>query len=405
MTIIALEALTFGLNRLADAAQQRGHKICLLTRDRSVYAYELSQPEAERIEVIDIDTFDMEKVEAAIAAIEAPKGLLNLTDTWSLAVTDLAKKFNFHGQDAESVHVARNKNEMRSRLYEKKLSKVRSFTINPYIQYDLSSLQGLKFPVIVKDSAGTGSAHVWIAKNRSQLDQILQEAAAVQLRNDNLVIEPFFNGTLYSAEAVTWDNETRVYAITSRIMSAEPNFREEAMSVPIQFEAEKMAEISGWIGKILAAIGYSRGISHTEFIITHDGMEVVEINPRAAGAQVTEAICQAYDYNVLQAYIEMALGERPALLDVPLTLKHGMGSALLYANTTGIFESIDGLERLHQHPGDPVFYQMAFPGKKIQHLRDQRSCLGILLAKGETTEIAMLNAISATGKLNGLITQ
>ena len=42
MTIAALEALTFGLGRLAEAADSAGHRLCLLTGDRAVYRHELA---------------------------------------------------------------------------------------------------------------------------------------------------------------------------------------------------------------------------------------------------------------------------------------------------------------------------------------------------------------------------
>lgn len=41
MTIAALESLSFGLGRMVAAAADAGHRLCLLTADRSVYRHEL----------------------------------------------------------------------------------------------------------------------------------------------------------------------------------------------------------------------------------------------------------------------------------------------------------------------------------------------------------------------------
>ncbi|MWM31792.1 hypothetical protein GQL97_25665, partial [Escherichia coli] len=60
MNIIALEALTFGLGHLSSAARKNGCRLTLLTRDKSLYDYELSQQETGDVTVIELDTFNNE---------------------------------------------------------------------------------------------------------------------------------------------------------------------------------------------------------------------------------------------------------------------------------------------------------------------------------------------------------
>ncbi len=403
MTIVAIEALTFGLNRLADAAAKRGEQLCLLTRDRSVYSYELSLPQAERIAIVDVDTFDTQSVQSATAEIDTLRGLLNLTDTWSLLAVDLADRLGLAVQNPASVRIARDKYAMRQRLREAGLSRARSVTLDLDTVHDSAHIRNLTFPIVIKDRSGTGSINVWIAHDAQQALRILDDAAAANPHCRKVVLEPFFSGPMFSAESVTWQGHTRVYAIASRILSREPRFREEAMAVPVRLPGAAACDIESWIGKVLDAIGYTHGMSHTEFILTRGGPEVVEINPRAAGGQLTEAVCQAYDYNVLEAYVDMALGQRPALLDADLVMRRGVCAGFVYAEQTGWFERIDGLQRLTQHPGDPLWYPTANNGKRIDHLDDQRASLGLVVAHGETTELAMLNVLSVTGKLVGIM--
>lgn len=403
MTILALESLTFGLNRLADAAERRNERLCLLTRDPSLYAYELGRPESRRIDIVEVDTTDIECVKAAIQGVDRPRGLLNLTDTWSLMAVELATSLGFAAQAPESVRMARDKYAMRQRLWETGLSRGPSVVLSLDEAHSPLQLQAIEFPRIIKDCSGTGSIDVWIAHDPQQAEDLLAAARAAGPRNRRVVLEPFFNGPLFSAEAVTWQGRTRVYAVASRIMSPEPHFREEAMAVPVQLPSTAMADINAWIGDVLAALGYTHGISHTEFILTETGPEVVEVNPRAAGGQLTEAVCRAYDDNVLQAHVDMALGQRPALLDAELLMHRGVCAAFVYAPQKGWFERVEGLQRLAHHPGSPQWYPTALRGKRIEHLHDQRASLGLLVAEGETTELAMLHALSAAGKLRGVM--
>ncbi len=137
MTIIALEALTFGLNRLAAAAHAKGESICLLTRDKSRYLYELAQDKANRIHIINVNTFDQEAVEAAIQKIPNAKGLLSMTDTWSLVSLDIAKALGFPSQNADSVRLVRDKHKLRNYLFSNKLSKGSSLCVDPKVSQSI----------------------------------------------------------------------------------------------------------------------------------------------------------------------------------------------------------------------------------------------------------------------------
>ncbi|MGO4750679.1 argininosuccinate lyase, partial [Streptomyces sp. 2MCAF27] len=78
MTIAALEALTFGLARLAEAAENAGHRLALLTQDRDVYRHELAHlSHGAALDVIDVDTSDEEATAKALAALPDLRGLIN----------------------------------------------------------------------------------------------------------------------------------------------------------------------------------------------------------------------------------------------------------------------------------------------------------------------------------------
>ncbi len=241
-----------------------------------------------------------------------------------------------------------------------------------------------------------------MAQNNEDVERILSEARTAELRG-SLTIEPYFIGTLYSIESLSWEGETIILALSSRILSPEPDFMEEAVSAPVQLPKPKMKRLTEWITQVLYTVGYTRGFAHTEFIVTHDGFEVIEINPRLGGTQTGEALCQIYHCNIYEAFIDMSLGKRPNLLDVELVPKHGAAMILVYARVPGQFQRVMGLERLAMHPGNPAFYPVANTGKIIEHLKDQRACVGILMASGESSEIALLNALSAHTKLKVLM--
>ncbi|WP_347901162.1 ATP-grasp domain-containing protein [Pseudomonas purpurea] len=402
MTIVALEALTFGLGKMVSAAEHFGVKLTLLTRDTSVYAYELANIDSDTLEIIELDTFDKPLVIDTLKAMPDVQGLLSTTDTWSLDCLDIAQACGLDSQDPESIRLVRNKFRLRNRLHELGLSAGKSIEVTPATADSREVCRGLEYPVIIKDTAGTGSQNVWMAHNDEDTCRVLAQARQAALKG-KIAIEPFISGTLYSVETLSWKGENRVLAVTSRVVSEEPEFREEALASPVNLGEPKTQALSLWIDKVLSGVGYTNGFAHTEFFITETGFEVVEINPRLGGVQIGEALCRVYDYNLYEAFIEMALGRRPALMDRPLVAQKGVGQIIVYARQAGHFERVTGLERLAGHPGQPMFYPTAERGKAITSLTDQRASVGILVAEGENSEIALLNAFAARSKLTVVV--
>jgi len=400
MTIVTHEALQFGLGHLAAATAERGHRLCLLTRDRSAYRYELERDAGRRIDVVDVETLDAGKVLDRLAGIPDLAGLISPTDAWSLHALEVAEKLGVPHQNAESVALVRNKARFRNLLNDRGLTRCRAEIVDPRSAARAELKARLAYPVVVKDIAGTSSRSAWLVRRPGELDAALDAAKEVPLLGGGLTVESYFCGPLFSIEALTWRNETRIFGVSSRVMSGEPQFREEGLSFPVALPTAAMEELEAWLVRVLDAVGYSDGFSHTEFIMTTTGPEVVEVNPRLAGALVGEAICQTFDINVYGAFVDMALGRRPTLMDHDLRPRRGIAQFLMYPTRAGVVEAIDGMGALADHPGGPSLYPVLFPGDEVRNLTDQRGCVAILLASGDTAELALSNVLSAVGKLH-----
>ncbi|RSN32144.1 argininosuccinate lyase [Amycolatopsis sp. WAC 01416] len=394
MTVVLLEALTFGLGRLADAAADAGRKLVLFTGNRDIYRYELGTLGPGRVEVVDIDTTDIAACEAALRAIPDLAGIINSTDTWALPGAELTARLSLPGPDAAAVRVLRDKGAVRDLLYEHGLTRGRPVPV--------MVAEELEFPLVVKDSSGTSSRGVWLVRDQDELERARLEAKETPLKG-HLIAEPYFAGPLYSAETVTWQGRTRLLGILSRQLSPEPVRREEAAAFPVAFPEAEYAGLADWIGRVLKAAGHEQGFAHTEFVLTADGPEVVEINIRIGGAMLGEALCRSLDTNVYSAMIDMALGEEPALLTQEVGGGPGIGFVLAYPAVEGVLKGWSGLDRLPGLPGAPEWYPTASPGDEIRHLTDQRSCTGIVLAEGPTAELALHRALAAAGGITAEI--
>ncbi|MFI6694650.1 ATP-grasp domain-containing protein [Streptomyces sp. NPDC050433] len=398
MTIVALEALSFGLGRTARAARAAGHRFVLLTGDRSVYRHELATEGG--VDVIDVDTFDPDAVRRALANIPGLAGLINTTDTWSAPAADLAQELGLPGPDPEAVRLLRDKARVRQTLHRAGLSAGTAVAVEPRSASVESVREGVGLPAVLKVSAGTSSRDVWIVHDEEALEVALAEAEergrAPGGLNGPLFAEPFLAGPLYSAETLSWEGHTRLLGVLSRQTSRRPAVREEAAAFPVALPAGELTAIERWVGDVLAAAGHDQGFAHVEFVLTSRGPELVEINRRIGGALVAEAMCRTLDVNVYEALVDVTLGRRPRLLDAPLRpTGPAVAFVLVYADEPGVLAGWAGLDGLNAFPGAVSWYPVRAPGDAVEHVGDQRGCTGMVLAEATTAELAQHRAWSA----------
>ncbi len=395
--VIALEWLQFGLGRLVAAAAEEGLTVHLLTCDRLEYLHELATVDSPHLVVHDVNTHDVAEVVDRIRQIGDVAGLVSTTDTWSLVSLAVREELGLPGQDPASVQLVRDKARLRRRLYEHGLSRADgSHLAATEDAADVAARVGL--PVVVKDSAGTGSKHVWLARTLAELSTVLAEARRCNLRGQ-LTAEPYFLGPLYSIETLTWEGRTRVIGVSSRVLSRPPVFREEALGFPVALPPTLAQEAERWIEQVLKAVGYTEGFGHTEFILDDDGFEVVEINPRLGGGLLGEEISQTMGVNLYATFVDLVLRRRPALLDAPLTPSGGAAHARIYAPRVGVFLECEGRELLAGHPGDPVLRPALAAGSAVSTVSHQDGCVAVLFATGASSELALQNVQSAAGEL------
>ncbi|MCI0385586.1 ATP-grasp domain-containing protein [Streptomyces sp. CNQ085] len=402
MTVACLESLTFGLGHLVRAAGALGERLLLLTRDPSYYAYELERLPTDSLDVVETDTFDVERVADVLDRTPELRGLISSTDTWTLVGAELTARFSLPGLDGAVLRLTRDKAAVRNRLHEAGLTRGRAAeAAGPGAKLRGPLLKEVGLPAVLKDTAGTGSQNVWLVRDERELDPVLRRAAQRPLKG-RLFAEPYFSGPVYSAETLTWAGRTRLLGVSSRLMSAEPHFREEITAFPVAFPKALRVSLERWTGEVLAAVGYTDRFAHVEFALTADGPEVVEINPRIGGALVGEGLCRALGVNVYEAVAEAALGRRPRLMDTDLPGGPAVAFVLGYPAEPGVFTGVAGLDRLADMPGKPAWYPVKRIGDPVEHLTDSRGYAGIVYAEAETAELATHRAVAAANTLRVL---
>ncbi|GGZ15097.1 argininosuccinate lyase [Streptomyces inusitatus] len=399
MTIASLESLSFGIARTVEAAAARGHRLLLLTSDRSVYRHELAELPADALDIADVDTTDQDAVRRVLSGVPDLAGLINTTDTWSTPAAELAAEYGLPGPDPAAVRLLRDKSEVRRALHRAGVSGRTALTVEAGPDSAERVIEEIGLPAVLKDSSGTSSRGVWIVRDAEALHTALTEAAGAVLKG-RLFAEPFLAGPLYSAETLSWAGETRLLGVSSRLTSRTPAVREEGAAFPVALPDGERDGVARWVGAALAAAGHDQGFAHVEFVLTADGPELVEINRRIGGALIGEALCRSLRVNVYEALIDVTLGRRPALLDTdtdtaPAADGPAVAFVLVYPEQPGTLNGWDGLDGLDAYPGSVQWYPVRAAGDAVPDLGDQRGCTGMVLAEAATAELAQHRAWSA----------
>lgn len=200
MNLILVEALTFGLGRLVKAAEDFNVKLHLLICNKGIYFYELGKIDSENFKLIELDTFNQDDIIRYCSNIDDFSGIINLTDTWTHTVREVSKVLGCKGQNPISTKICRDKSMLCRILSKKGLTQGKSFLANVHESFDALDIN---YPVIIKDLSGTGSKNVWFADNDVDFYHVIEKVKE-KSELEQVLVESYFKGTLYSAETITY---------------------------------------------------------------------------------------------------------------------------------------------------------------------------------------------------------
>lgn len=179
--------------------------------------------------------------------------------------------------------------------------------IQTYI-YDPSIPNPLFLPCVVKPKAGSSKKGVSFA---SSLQEYLEAITySTESLNAPPLIEEFAQGKEVSVESISFQGRHYVIQITDKDSSGAPHFVELGHHQPSIFPEEIQDKIRRVLPRILDAVGYVSGASHTELKISEDGkIYLIEINPRGGGDEISNRLVYlstGYDY--IGAMVDVAIG-------------------------------------------------------------------------------------------------
>lgn len=312
-------------------------------------------------------------------------GVITVCDYYIETVREVAKAFNLPCPFPEEVKAVRQKHLLRQALDKAGLANPKYRLVYNWTEAEKAADE-IGYPLVIKPVDLASSAFVRFIQTVEKLRDAYNELEAFPLnfreqeRNCACLLEEFMIGDEVSVESISYNGETTTIGITDKSITGTPCFIEDGHMFPAQLSEDTSATVTKFVGDALKAAGFNHGIAHTEVKLTVEGPRIVEINPRPAGNYIVELIELVTGINLLHAFIELSIGNKPAI-----TAKDGdVASAavkFLVPSQGGTINQIQGVESLDTDEHVVRYKIENCMGKSIDPPIDNACYLGYVITR------------------------
>ncbi len=261
---------------------------------------------------------DIRDSSATIAAILQsgirPDGAIAFcNEAGMIAAARIREHFDLPGSRADVTKALTNKGIQRAKWTEANVSGPRWFVVRskPEVPAVLEKLGGT---VIFKPVDSAGSRGVNVINSGEDWENAFAMALAHSISGE-VIIEQFIDGVEHTVESFTHRGETRILAVTSKKKVPGTHGTVACELFTAQFDEVTLNRVGILVGRAFAALGYSDGPGHTEFILTRRGqMFLVESAGRGGGFMVADGVVPlSSGFDLAQACAQQAVGIEPML--------------------------------------------------------------------------------------------
>ena len=145
------------------------------------------------------------------------------------------------------------------------------------------SIEGFKFPLIVKPTDRSGSRGVEKVLDPLQLEKAISRAKKESF-NGAAIIEEYITGREISVESISYRGKHYILQITDKVTTGAPYFVELEHHQPSTLSHDIQLQVKGIVVNALNALHIQYGASHSELKITENNeIKIIEIQEGKGG--------------------------------------------------------------------------------------------------------------------------
>lgn len=210
-------------------------------------------------------------------------------------------------------------------------------------ELDLSQIQGLHYPLIVKPVDAYSSKGVRKVDNEQELKDSFEIAAQIS-RNKNVIIEEYFEGEEISVDLFVLNGKAHVLCVSnSEKVKAHDRFVIFRGKFPVHVSEKLMKKIENVSQKIAESFQIRNAPMLVQMLTNGENITVLEFCARTGGAMKWLLIKRACGVDVISNVIDLTLGEKPNINVGPPENKYIVND-FIYC-TEGIFDHLEGFDQ------------------------------------------------------------
>lgn len=312
-------------------------------------------------------------------------GVITVCDYYIEVVREVAAAFRLPCPFPDQVSTARQKHLMRRALDRAGLANPKYRLAASRIEVE-EAAAAIGYPLVLKPVDLASSAFVYLIRNGGELMEAYRALEAFPLnfrdqqRDCTYLLEEYMSGPEVSVESFSYNGETTIIGVTDKSVTGTPYFIENGHMFPAKLDDAEQSGVTAFVRSALQAVGFDHGIAHTEVKLTEGGPRIVEINPRTAGNYIVELIERVAGIDLLQTFVELSLGQKPAISP----RDSGVSSAavmFLVPPQGGTVAHIQGVETLDADEHIVRYKIENCTGKTVSPPIDNACYLGHLIAE------------------------
>lgn len=242
--------------------------------------------------------------------------------------------------------------------------------------------QKLNFPVVIKPVDSSGSRGVTVIKKSSEVESALKEAFDAS-PSSRVMIEEQICGHHIDVSGIMIDGVFYPAGILDRYFSPEP-YRVPVFGIqpPTSIDEPGMIEVYDTLSKAAHALGIQWGPIKGDFILSNNGICILEVSPRFHGDVSTSHVTpRTYDINPVTLWFEYLLNGKKPNFSFLKTDEKFSGWRAIFPKSKGAVTDIK-IDRscAFLNDSDSEIYVHRRAGYYVPSLNDNRSVIGFVWA-------------------------
>jgi formate-dependent phosphoribosylglycinamide formyltransferase (GAR transformylase) len=294
------------------------------------------------------DVFDKWTIIKTLTDLQRTTGpvhrILGATEQLQVPIAEARLALSVKGMNTDTALNFRDKSRMKTIFDENQIPCARHALV---FDYDgaLDFIKRCPYPVVAKPVAGAGAQTTYKVHSDNEMHAAFSSMGHQSA--GGVIIEEFIQGEEYSLDTLSLNGRVLSHTINQYIPTPLEVMSNPWMQWRVFLRKDSLGKnfepIRRW-GKIaLDVLGMKTGMTHMEWFKRPDGsIAISEVAARPPGAQFTTLISRACDFDVIRAWAELMIYEKP----IEPEIQYVSGAAYLRGQGNGRVSHVEGLDHI-----------------------------------------------------------